>query len=167
MALEKEMTLNDYINIIKRRMPYVIIVFFLVFISAIITALILHPVYQSIGTILIESEQVKTDIAKESYAEERFAALKQVVLTNENLIKIAEKYKLYGLDKKPNLPRIALVKAALDNIKVVQLQAEGGRRSYTTFAFQISFTHSKAEETYQITNDLVKLFLEIFSIMKR
>ena len=124
MSLEADLTLDDYIHIIKRRFPYVIGVFFLVFLLTTAYAIKLPPVYQSTGTILIESQQVQSDLTKEKYAADRFAALKQVVLSNENLVKIAEKYKLFGLDKNPNLSRAGLVAALLSNIKVDPLKAD-------------------------------------------
>lgn len=161
MSLESDLTLDDYINIIKRRFPLVIGVFFLVFLLTTAYAIKLPPVYQSTGTILIESQQVQSDLTKEKYAADRFAALKQVVLNNENLIKIAEKYKLYGLDKNPNLSRAGLVAATLSNIKVDPLRADAEQwGDKPTFAFNISFKHYKADDTYNITNDLVKLFLD-------
>jgi polysaccharide biosynthesis transport protein len=161
MSLESEKTLNDYVKIIKRRFPYVVAFFFLVFLASVGLALWISPVYQSTGTILIESQQVQPDQPIEKFAADRFAALKQIVLSNENLTRIVEKYKLYGLDKKPNLPREKLVMAARSHIAVIPLKADadqyGGK---STFAFQVVFNHYKAKETYDITNDLVKLFLD-------
>ncbi len=161
MAVEKEMTFNDYFNIVKRKSSYVVIFFFLTFLAVIAIAIWISPVYQSTATILIESQQVKPDIAKEKYAADRFAALNQVVLSKDNLIKIAEQYKLYGLDKKPNLSREILFSATRQNIFVERLRAEpDGWEGASTFAFNVSFKHYNAEETYKITNDLVKLFLD-------
>ncbi|MDO9393355.1 MAG: Wzz/FepE/Etk N-terminal domain-containing protein, partial [Methylotenera sp.] len=142
MAIEQEMSLNNYLNIIKRRMPYVIGFFFLVFLAAIAIALKLPPVYQSKSTILIESQQVQSGQAKESYATDRFEALKQIVLSKENLFKIAEKYKLYGLDKKPNLPREGIINTTRSKISVDLLKAEAEQwGEKPTFAFQVTFNH--------------------------
>ena len=99
MSLEKEMSFDDYVNIVRRKLPYVIGIFFLVFLGAIVYAIKLPPIYESTGTILIESQQVNSDQTREKFAADRFEALKQVVLSNENLFSIAEKYKLFGLDK--------------------------------------------------------------------
>lgn len=161
MAVEKEMTFNDYFNIIKRKLPYVVVFFLIAFMVVIAAAIWMSPVYQSTATILIESQQVRPDQTKEKYAADRFAALNQVVLSKDNLIKIAEKYKLYGLDKKPDLSREMLNLATRNNIFVERLRAEPeGWEGASTFAFNVSFTHYNAEETYRITNDLVKLFLD-------
>jgi len=161
MSLEKEMSLNDYINIIKRRFPYVISSFFLVFLAVAAYAIKLPPVYLSTGTILIESQQVQSDLAKEKYATDRFAALKQVVLSKDNLYEIAKKYKLYGLDKKSNLSPEGLVTALRSNVKVDLLQADAEEwGAKPTFAFNVAFKYYNADDTYNVSNDIVKLFLD-------
>lgn len=162
MAIEREMTLNDYINVIKRRLPVVLSVFFAVLLLATAVSLKLPSVYESTATILIESQQVQSDptITKEKYASDRFEQLKQVVLSNENLYKIADKYKLYGLEKKAR-PRADIATAARKNINASLLKAEAdGWEGKPTFALEISYNYYKPEETYNVTNDIVKLFLE-------
>jgi polysaccharide biosynthesis transport protein len=161
MDFERELTLNDYINIVKRRFPYVAGFFFLTFSAVIAFAVWLTPVYQSSATILIKSQQVTQDQSTAKFAADRFATLQQVVLSNENLAKIAEKYKIHGLEKNPNLPRASVVNATRANISVELLQATGDQwGNNSTYAFKIGFTHYNAEDTYNITNDLVKLFLD-------
>lgn len=161
MDFERELTLSDYVNIVKRKFPYVVVFFSLTFFAVIVIAIWMSPVYKATATILIESQQVKPDLAKEKYAADRFAALNQVVLSKDNLLKIAERYKLYGLDKKPSLSRETLINATRANVFVERLRAEPeGWEGAATFAFNVSFTHYNAEETYKITNDFVKLFLD-------
>lgn len=161
MAIEREVTLNDYINIIRRRFPYIIGFFFSAFLATIAIALWLSPVYQSIGIILIESQQVQSDLAKQKYATDRFEALKQIVLSKDNLLKIAKNYKLYGLEKKSNISPELLVQTLRNNINVDLLKADTGQwGDKPTFAFNVTFTHYKSDDTYNIANDLVKLFLD-------
>jgi succinoglycan biosynthesis transport protein ExoP len=161
MDSERELTLNDYLNIVKRKFPYVVIFFCLAFFAVVVFAIWISPVYQATATILIESQQVRPDQAKEKYAADRFAALNQVVLSKDNLLKIAERYKLYGLDKKPDLSHEFLINATRGNVSVERLRAEpDGWEGAATFAFNVSFTHYNADETYKITNDFVKLFLD-------
>jgi succinoglycan biosynthesis transport protein ExoP len=161
MDSERELTLSDYLSIVKRKLPYVVVFFFLAFCAVIVIALWISPVYKATATILIESEQVRPDQTKEKYAADRFSSLNQVVLSKDNLLKIAERYKLYGLDKNPNLSRELLINATRGNVTVERLRAEPeGWESAQTFAFNVSFTHYDADETYKITNDFVKLFLD-------
>ncbi len=161
MDSERELTLSDYLSIVKRKFPYVVVFFLLAFFAVIAIALWIPPVYQATATILIESQQVKPDQAKEKYAADRFAALNQVVLSKDNLLKIIERYKLYGLDKKPDISREILINAIRGNVSVERLRAEPeGWEGAATFAFNVSFAHYNADETYKITNDFVKLFLD-------
>ena len=162
MAIKREMTLGDYINVVKRRLPIVLGVFFLVFLVAIIVAIKIPAVYQAGATILIESQQIQSGDpnAKEKFASERFEALKQVALSNEKLFNIADKYKLYGLDKAARAP--ADVASALRaNIKAELLKAEAEAwQGKPTVALQISYVYHKPEEVFNVTNDVVKLFID-------
>lgn len=162
MAIQREMTLNDYVNVIKRRFPYVAGFFFLALLAATAIALKLPSVFQSSATILIESQQVQSDAteAKEKYTSDRFEALKKVVMSNDNLFKIVDKYKLYGFDKKPR-PREDMAQALRANIKADLLKAQAeGWEGAPTFALEISYNYYKPEETYNVTNDIVKLFMD-------
>lgn len=161
MALEQEKTLNDYINIIRRRFPYVLAFFFLAFLISLVFAIKKPPIYQSTGTILIESQQVRLGQEKERYANERFAALKQVVLSNENLFKIAENYKLFDLDKIRKASPESMGPIVRSHITVALLKAEAeGWEPQRTFAFQVSANYYDADSSYNMANDLVKLFLD-------
>lgn len=160
MSIEQELTLNDYFEIAKRKLPY-IIGFFCIFFSIVVAfAIIKSPIYESTATILIDSQHVKSDELKETFAAERFAKLNQVVLSKENIVKIAKKFKLYGLDKTSDIPDENIYFATKGNIHILKLKAEpDGWEGTSTFAFNISFQHYNAQETYDITNELVDLFL--------
>jgi len=167
MALEREergLTLNDYINIIRRRLPYVVGFFFFGFLAAIAIGLKLPHIYQSTGTILIESQQIQPGLVKdaiETYATERIEVLKHIVLTRNNLIKLAEKYKFSNLLHNPKISQTDLDKAVRDLISIDLLKADAGQYGEkSTFAFQIGFQSSSPDITYKMTNDLVKLFMD-------
>jgi polysaccharide biosynthesis transport protein len=160
MAAQRDKTLNDYINIVKRRLVYVIAIFFIVFLASIVIALKKPSVYQSAGTILIESQQVRMGDEKKSYDIERFSTLKQVVLSNENLFKIADKYKLFGLDKTPKISPTGISAAMRTHTTVTLLKAEAqGWEPQRAFAFQVSCDYYKPDATYNMANDLIQLFL--------
>ncbi|MGB4813258.1 MAG: Wzz/FepE/Etk N-terminal domain-containing protein [Methylophilaceae bacterium] len=162
MAIKREMSFGDYVNIIKRRLPLVIGVFLLMFLIALIVALKIPKVYQSDATILIQSQQIQSGDpnAKEKFASERFEALKQVALSNEKLFKIADKYKLYGLDKYPRSAE-DVASALRANIKAELLKAEAEAwQGKPTVALQISYSYNKPDETYNVTKDVVNLFLQ-------
>jgi succinoglycan biosynthesis transport protein ExoP len=164
MSLKSEMGLNDYINVIKRKLTYVIIFFVIAFVITVAYALYLPPVYESTGTILIESQQVQpNDLAKTTFAEDRFESLKKVVMSNEKMVGLAKKYQLFGLDKNPKLNsdrEIIIAKLMRANATINSLQADAGNWGQkSTFAFQVSSQFNTAENSYNIANDIIKLFL--------
>ncbi len=124
MAVEKELSFNDYFNIVKRKLPQVVIYFLLTFLVIVAIAIWISPTYKSTATILIESQQIKPDQAKEKYAADRFSALNQVVLSKDNLINIAKKYKLYGSDSNPDMPREIIDTIIRKKILVERLRAD-------------------------------------------
>jgi polysaccharide biosynthesis transport protein len=161
MSFEKELSINDYYKIAKRKLPYIIGFFFVSFLCVLAFAILKSPIYQSTATIQIDSPHIASQEAKETFATERFAKLNQVVLSKDNLIRIAKKYKLYGLDENNNIPSETLYFATRGNINIEKLKAEAeGWESSSTFAFNVSFQHYSAQETYDITNELVNLFLK-------
>jgi polysaccharide biosynthesis transport protein len=161
MAIEREMTFNDYVGVLSRRLPYVLGFFTLVFLLAVAVALWLSPVYQSTGKILIESQQIQSDSAKQKYANERFEVLKQLALSKDNLQKIAKKYNLYKYDSMPSAKQAQIDKLVRVATTIELLKADTGDwGEKATFAFQVSYNYYKPEETYDVTNDLIKLFLD-------
>ncbi|MBC7786627.1 MAG: lipopolysaccharide biosynthesis protein [Methylophilaceae bacterium] len=163
MAAEYELTINDYISIFKRRWIYIAVIFTSIFSIAIVIATILPPIYQSTGTILVEAQQIPTDIVKSNttdYAEERIAVIKQSVMTRDNLYNIIKKYNLY--DKKREVETISsLIDDMRSDVNVVL--AEATNNNYysrpTTISFKVSFDYYKPDLAQKVANELVTLFL--------
>ena len=96
MAAEYELTFSDYISILKHHWLKMAMVFIAVLVVAIGLALFLPPVYQSSGTILVESQRIPPDLVRAtvtSYADERIEVIKQHVMTHDNLFRIIKKYR--------------------------------------------------------------------------
>ncbi len=58
MASEYEMSVNDYIAILKHRAVLVVVSIAVIFAVSVLVAMYVPPVYQSSGTILVESQQI-------------------------------------------------------------------------------------------------------------
>jgi polysaccharide chain length determinant protein (PEP-CTERM system associated) len=164
MAAEYEMTLNDYLSILKRRLWVIVLVASVVIAGAIVAAVVLPPVYQSTGTILIESQQISKDVVQSSdtsFAAERIEVIKRRVMTRENLYKIMQKYGLYQ-DKLKKQSITALVMIMKNDIAIELVSAEGAspwdRKS--TIAFTVSFEYGDPDIAHKVTNELVTLFLD-------
>jgi polysaccharide biosynthesis transport protein len=164
MAAEYELTLNDYLSILKRRMLQIIIVFTVVLLMAVATAILMPPVYQSVGTILVESQQIPTELVQSnvtSYADERIEVIKQRVMTRDNLYRIMQKYKLYE-DQIDDESISSLIEEMRQSISVKLLSANQSNswEKKSTIAFTVSFDYKNPEITHKVANEIVTLFLD-------
>jgi uncharacterized protein involved in exopolysaccharide biosynthesis len=96
---------------VRRRIWPMLAVFVTVLAAAIAAALLWPATYRSMGTILIEQQEVPLDFVRSavtSYADERVQVISQRVMTTSNLLGIIEKYNLYA-DKREDMTREQLV----------------------------------------------------------
>jgi succinoglycan biosynthesis transport protein ExoP len=162
---ENVKTLKDYLLIARRRKYSIVIPALLLLFVSVVVALILPPVYQSQATILIEQQQIPTDLVKStvtSYADERISLIQQRVMTTDNLTKIIDKFGLYPQQKE----KLTAAEQAgqfrmnahleLVNADVI---SQGGRMSKATLAFKLSFDDKDPQLAQKVTNELVTLFL--------
>lgn len=163
MAAEYELTLNDYLQILRRRALHLVVTFVALLGIALGVAVAIPPIYQSTGTILIESQQIPTDLVKAtvtSFAGERIEIIRQRVMTRENLMRIIEKYKLFS-DKRRALAGSELVDEMRQSILIELVGADHGRqKGEATIAFKISFEYHQADIANKVANELVTLFLD-------
>ena len=98
MSTEYQLTFNDYVSILRRRGLLMVATLVALLVVAIVVAVAIPPVYQSTGTILVESQTIPTDLIPSTAAsliDERIEVIRQRVMTRENLFKIIEKHKLF------------------------------------------------------------------------
>ncbi|HAJ71280.1 MAG TPA: lipopolysaccharide biosynthesis protein, partial [Methylophilaceae bacterium] len=164
MAAEYELTLNDYLSIFKRRIWQIIIIASIVLIASILLAILLPPIYQSTGTILVESQQIPKDVIQSSittFADERIDIIKQRVMTRENLYRIMQKYGLYkdriGKDS------IATLVADMRNnitVEILNTNQANAWEKKADISFTVSFSSRDPDITHKVANELVTLFLD-------
>lgn len=163
MATEYEMTMMDYISVLRRHWVMILIGFIVFFSVAILVIFQLPLVYESKGTILIDSQQISKDLVQgppETFADQRIQVIKQRVLTRENIYKIIEKHGLYKGDRK-TIPASEVIDNMRKNISVNMVSAETGKRNNkVTIAFDLIFDSDRADIAYRVTNELVTLFLD-------
>lgn len=163
MASEYELSLHDYLSIIKRRLWQIIVIFTAIVTLAAVIALMMPPVFESKGTILVESQQISSDFVKsnqQSFADERIEVIKQRVMTRENLYRIINKYELFSdkLEKQSISEVISEMRRAI-NVSLLNARSGGGHGN-TTIAFHVSFEDRQPEIAHKVANELVTLFLD-------
>ncbi|MCP5380898.1 MAG: lipopolysaccharide biosynthesis protein [Kordiimonadaceae bacterium] len=162
---EAELTLRDYLAILKRRYLYLIIPFVIVLAVSIGVALLMAPVYQSTGTIMVESQQIPDNFVQStvtSYADERIGVITQRVMIRENLLRIIDKFNLFGDDRR-SVPASDLVERMRNmvSVEIISADVQGQKNNgKTAIAFKISVEHSKPNLAFSVANEFVTLFLD-------
>ena len=158
-------TLGDYISIAWRRKFYILIPFIVVLFITIITVLSLPRIYQSSGTILIESQQIPSELVQSmvtSFADERIQIIQQRIMAGDQLFAIINKFNLYSEDVN-KMPRSAILNDIRNRISIVLESANlrnQQRGSSAVISFTVAFQHSDPVVAQKVTNELVTLFLD-------
>ena len=164
MATEYELTLSDYLSIMRRRAPYLIGTFVAVLFASLIAIIFIPRTYQSTGTIMVESQDVPESVVPtqvQQSVDERINGIEQRVLTRESLLRIANKYNVFS-GSASYLTSEDLVQRMRDrvNVELVSIDTvQGLRKGKATVAFNLSFQDKSPQTAYQVANDLVALFL--------
>jgi uncharacterized protein involved in exopolysaccharide biosynthesis len=158
--------IKDYLNIVKRRSQYLLIPFVVIAILSIVLSVILPSVYRSMATILIEEQEIPSDLVRSTvttFADQRIQVITQRIMTRANLMDIIKKFDLYS----KNLKSISEEKVLAEmrkSIKVESISADvisnAGSAAKTTIAFTLSFDDKNATITQKVANELTSLFLK-------
>jgi uncharacterized protein involved in exopolysaccharide biosynthesis len=136
--------------------------------AAAATAAIVWPAtYRSIGTILIEQQELPSDLVQStitSYADQRIQVISQRVMTTENLLRIIQRYDLYPALRK-NEPREVLLKHMREDIRFEMISADvmdprQGRATKADIAFTVSYDSGHGDVAARVANELVSLYLD-------
>jgi len=164
MAAEYQLTLNDYLSILRRRGLLLVATFLGLLAVALVVVVAIPPVYQSTGTIMVESQTIPTDLIPSSAAsmvDERIEIIRQRVMTRENLFKIIEKYQLFR-DSTQSITVSDKIDEMRKQISVESIGAnlKSRRRDQGTIAFKLTFEHRWPDISQKVANELVTLFLD-------
>lgn len=159
---DSTLDLRYYAAILRKRILYLLIPFVLISGAGIAAAMWWPPTYLSEAKILVESQQIPTDLVRPTVttsAKERIQVIQQRVTTRDNLNVLLDKYKLYA-DRRDRLSRTELLDLMRENIRIEPIdleQAAGGRSQI--IALKVGFTDPRADIATQVANELVTLFL--------
>ncbi|MBI1195094.1 MAG: lipopolysaccharide biosynthesis protein [Gammaproteobacteria bacterium] len=164
--MEAQPGVKDYIAALSRRRGRIFVVAGVVLLISLALAFGLPSVYRSSATILIEEQDIPSDLVRStvtSFADQRIQVISQRVMTRANLTRIIEKYNLYADDRKD-----ATMEEVIDQMrKDIQLNRvsadvidpRSGRPTQATIAFNISYDGETPEVVQRVTNELVSLYL--------
>lgn len=163
MAAEHQLTLADYVLIFRRRAMLLITVFFGVLAASLLIAVVVPSVFESTGTIMVESQRIQEDLSSskaDSVVDERIEVIRQRVITRENLLKIIDKFGLYS-DSSRSLTSTEKIDLMRSQIGIEPLRVNTkNKRQQVTIAFKVSFEGRSPEVAQGVANALVTLFLD-------
>lgn len=153
-----------YWGLIKRRWAYCLIPFVLIAPAGIFLALLLPPTFLSEGKILVQSQQIPSELVRPTVtnaAQERIQVIQQRTMTRDNLIAIADKFQLYP-DKRALMSPTELVQLMRKNTKFapVDLPLDFKQRSQNpTIIFSVGFEYNDAPTASRVANELMTRIL--------
>lgn len=167
MIDKSEQHIGDYLAILRRRKKQVLVTAALVFLVSVILAFAIPPVYRSTATILIEQQEVPRDLVQSTvtgFANQRLQIIQKLVFTDDNLLKIADRYQLYKKSKDSTIAEDKIIGRIRKGIKVETVSANvtdprSGASMMATISFKLSYDDDAPDITQKIANDLTSLFL--------
>ena len=154
---EKKFTLDEYLEILRRRMWYIIIPFVLVMAGASIYAIIAPREYKASTLVLVSPQSVPEDLVHAtvtSRVEERLQSIAQEVMSRTRLETIMTEFRLYEKERK-NLSKEEVVELMRKKIQV-ELPTKKDERG----SFAISFISNDPNTAMAVANRLSSLFIE-------
>lgn len=163
---EQSKQLSDYIDAFRRRRLAIGLIAAAVFIIGVIVAFMLPPVYRSSATILIEEQEIPSDLVRStvtSYATQRIQVISQRVMSRSSLVEVIDKYNLYAADRRRKTTEEIIGRMrediALDTINAKVMDPRSGRPTSATIAFSLSFEGADPGTVRKIANELTSLYL--------
>lgn len=158
--------LRDVLGIVRRRKWAMSLVALAISLAGVALAFLLPPSYRSTATILIEEQEIPSDIVRSaitSYADQRIETIKQQVMTRSTLWRIIEQYGLYSSLRENSPTEEVLERFTKDirvdviNAKVIDKRTQSP--SQATIAFTLTYEGENPGVTQKVANELTSLFL--------
>ena len=164
MYEEEDVALSNYLPTLKRYKWHVSITAIILFILTTAAVLSLSPVYRSTGKVLVETQQIPTELVRStvtSVAAERIEMIRQRVMTRDRLLSIVEKYSFFDLPTNNPAAITLQLQKVRESVNIHIIEGVGGSRRgpMNTIAFSLSFDSVNPFIAQAVANDLVTLFL--------
>lgn len=158
--------LREWVEVFSRRRRLFLLTTGGLCVASVVVALMWPATYRSVATILIEKQDVPTDLAAPavaSSAAERIETISQQVMTRANLLAIIERFDMYADARAEN--RVSGVLEALrrcikvNTVDVDVVDPRSGRSGRAAIAFTIAYEGGNPELTLAVTKELASLYL--------
>ena len=150
-------------DILRRRALHFAIPFVLVFVIGSLIAMVWPATYLSEGRILVESQQIPTELVRPTVAtlaNERIQIIQQRIMTRDNLLAIAKKFQL-TTNWRGRMSGTEILDFIRERtqIKPVELTLANTRLDKQAIAFTVGFVHERPEIAAKVANEFVTMIL--------
>ena len=159
-------SLDDFLDIVKRRKNFIIWPALLIFITAAIVAFLIPPTYRSTSTILIEEQDIPEEYVMStvtSYAEQRIQSINERIMSSTKLIEVINRFNLYA-DQRKSKSIEEISEKMREDIKLETINAQVANRrggsSSATIAFSVAYEGSKPDVVQQVAGVLASMYIE-------
>lgn len=162
MIGQREMKLDDYWAILRRRMWVILVPAILGPIVAVVITFFLHEQYKSTTLVLVEDQKVPDNIAHSVVTDDlnvRLSSMQEQILSRTRLQPIIEKFGLFKGDVN-KLPMEDLVDRLRTAIEVTPVRAMSGTRPGGLPGFYINVTLDNARTAQQVCAEITSMFTE-------
>lgn len=160
--------INHMPAILWQRRMYVIVPFIVVFLVGLITAFMLPTLYRSSATLLVESQDLSTDIVEAPGAgeiEKRIAKIREQVLSRGDLISLIEQNDLYPSERrtKPMSYVVDKMRKATTVGALAGDIGQSGTSKESTIAITMSYDYPDPGKSQTVMQSYVTQFLRMDS----
>lgn len=162
-ALQQDINIGDYVAVLRRRWLLLAVPTIVCAALAVAIAFILPPVYSSTARILVESQQIPSDLARSTVtadAPERVRLIEQRLKTRQNMLELSERFGVHR--NRPDLSPsdiVDLMREAVLIDSVTLAQRGGNRGPVTASLINISFEADRPQLAAQVANELLSQVL--------
>ena len=149
------------LSVLLRRFPIFLLTAVLIFSGFAAAAILLPATYTSQARILVESQQIPTNMVQStvsSAAAERLRVIEQRLMTRENLLEIANRFDVFR--HRPDLSPSQIVIEMRKATNFRQLSLGAGRGGGGALVFSIQFSNPSAQTAARVTSEYVTRVLE-------
>ncbi len=161
MLAGRELTIDDYFGILRRRIWWIVVPALLGPLIAYGVSLRMQNRYTSRGLVLVEGQKVPGNFVQPVVAQgiaDRLGNMEQQILSRSRLQPVIERFGLYKQDL-PNAGLETLVERTRKAIAVDPVLTDDGSSRPSVTGFTVSFTYSDPATAQQVCAELVSMFM--------
>lgn len=156
---ENGLTLELALDILRRRMWAIIVVFSLLFAGITSVVLSLPNLYTASASILVEGQQIPQDYIRTTVTmglERRLQILSGEILSRKRIQELVQQFDLYKELRDQEAPEAVIIDAMRRDVRM-EVQGRGGDN---TVVFAVSYTGPDPQQTVDVASSLAASYIE-------